>query len=244
MNSGVYKIVNPKGKVYVGSSFYVEDRIANYKKGWAGRRQPKLFNSFLKYGIDNHNFIILEICEKHKTKDRERYWQEVYNVIGDMGLNCVLVESEGAPKMHTQATKKKISETLTGRVAGPPSDDKRNKISKSHRKKWPSKETVQELARTVESMKDLQTLLGISFPTLKFMLEEYDIHQDVLAYWKEHPHSVKLNLILKHYAEVSKVDELSSIVGISPQIIRRIIKNNKLQDQIYGQMALNRVNSK
>lgn len=244
MNSGVYKIVNPKGKVYIGSSFNVEDRISNYKKGWAGRRQPKLFNSFLKYGIDNHNFTILEICEKQQTKDRERYWQEFYNVIGDEGLNCVLVESKGAPKVHTETTKKKISETLTGRITGPPSDLTRSKIAKSHRKKWPSKEFIQELAYTVESMKDLQILLGISFPTLKLILEEYNIHQDILTYWKQHPHSIKLRMILEHYTKVNKVEELSNIIGVGPQTVRRIIKNNKLEDQVYGQMALNRLNNK
>lgn len=244
MNSGVYKITNPKGRVYVGSSFDVEGRINNYKKGWAGRKQPRLFNSFLKYGIDNHEFTILEICEKPQTKNRERYWQEVYNTVGDEGLNCVLVESEGAPKIHSKTTKEKISETLTGRIMGPPSDDTKNKISKSHRKKWPSKEAVEELAYTVESMKDLYTLLGISFPTLKSILEEYNIHQGLLIYWKEQRHSAELDLILKHYTEVTKVEELSSITGISPQVIRRIVKTNKLKGKIYGQMALNRLNKK
>lgn len=244
MNSGVYKIVNPKGRVYVGSSFDVEGRINNYKKGWAGKRQPRLFNSFLKYGIDNHKFTILEICEKPQTRNRERYWQEVYNAVGDEGLNCVLVESEGAPKIHSKTTKEKISEALTGRIVGTPSDGTKDKISKSHRKKWPPKGAVEELARTVESMKDLHTLLGISFPTLKFILEEYGIHQNLLAYWKEQRHLAELELILKHYTEVTKVEELSNITGISPQVIRRIVKNSKLKDKIYGQMVLNRLNKK
>lgn len=244
MNSGVYKIVNPKGRVYVGSSFDVGGRIDNYKKGWAGRRQPRLFNSFLKYGIDNHKFTILELCEKPQIKNRERYWQEFYNTIGKEGLNCVLVESEGAPKILSKTTKKKISETLTGRIVGPPSDSTRDRISKSHRKKWPPKRVVEELARTVGSMKDLQTLLGISFPTLKFILEEYDIHQNLLTYWREQRHLAELELILKHYTEATKVEELSNIIGIGPQVIRRIVKNNKLKDKIYGQMSLNRLNRK
>lgn len=244
MDSGIYKIVNPKGKVYIGSSFDVELRISNYKKGWAGKKQPKLFNSFLKYGIDNHKFTVLERCEKHQTKNRERYWQEIYNVVGDNGLNCVLVESKGAPKVHTEATKRKISETLTGRVVGPPSDSTKDKISKSHRKKWPTKEKIQELSRTIESMKELQVLLGISFPTLKFILEEYNIHQELLTYWKEYTYSAKLNLILKYHTEVTKVDELSKIIGISPQVIRRVIKNNNIGTQVYSRMALNRINIK
>jgi group I intron endonuclease len=242
MNSGIYIIVNPKGKVYVGSSFNVEGRISNYKKGWAGRRQPRLFNSFLKYGIDNHSFSIQELCEKHQTKDRERYWQEFYNAVGDNGLNCVLVESNGAPKIHTEITKKKISETLTGRVVGPPSDLTRSKISESHRRKWPTKEEIQELSHTVCSMQDLQNSLGISFPTLKLILEEYGIHKDILTFWKNHSDKNKLNLILAHYKEVVNVEELSNTIGIGTQTIRRVIKNNRLQKQIYEQMASNRTN--
>ena len=49
----------------------------------------KLFNSILKYGIENHNIEIIEECDVEQLNCRERYWQEFYNAITN-GLNCIL----------------------------------------------------------------------------------------------------------------------------------------------------------
>jgi len=55
---GIYKITNPKGKVYIGQSWNIQERFNQYKKLHC-KRQRKLYNSFLKYGIENHKFEII-----------------------------------------------------------------------------------------------------------------------------------------------------------------------------------------
>jgi group I intron endonuclease len=59
--SGIYKIENPKGSIYIGQSKNVNERISRYKKLQCCKNQLLLYRSFLKYGIENHKFDILEI---------------------------------------------------------------------------------------------------------------------------------------------------------------------------------------
>ncbi len=58
--SGIYKIENPKGSIYIGQSKNVDERISRYKKLQCCKFQLLLYRSFLKYGIENHTFEILE----------------------------------------------------------------------------------------------------------------------------------------------------------------------------------------
>lgn len=59
--SGIYKIENLKGSIYIGQSKNVNERIGRYKKLQCCKNQLLLYRSFLKYGIENHKFDILEI---------------------------------------------------------------------------------------------------------------------------------------------------------------------------------------
>lgn len=248
MKSGVYKIENPKGRIYVGSSYNVEKRIYNYKKGWAGKGQPRLYNSFIKYGTDNHIYTILEFCKESETKTRERYWQEQLQVTSDEGLNCVLVEARGVPKQHTEQTKVKISNTLAGRLKGPHTPERKSNISKAHRKAWLSKQSLLEIGTTVEGMGEMAQALSISFPTLKRQLEEYSIHVQLKNYWNTKKKERIMQLIEKYSTQAINTEHLSELLSeeenIGPQVIRRIIKQHGKQDEIYQRMNSNKLNSK
>jgi len=57
---GIYKIINPFGKIYIGQSVNIEKRFKTYKalsKNVIG--QTKLYRSLKKYGAENHKFEIL-----------------------------------------------------------------------------------------------------------------------------------------------------------------------------------------
>lgn len=87
---GVYAIVNPIEQVYIGSTTSFKRRFYQYK-GMYEKKQKKLYNSFLKYGVDNHQFVILEYCEKQNLKKRERFWGEFLNSIDETkGLNDII----------------------------------------------------------------------------------------------------------------------------------------------------------
>lgn len=111
---GIYKITNPKGKIYIGQTIDFERRVYQYKK-LNCKEQPKLYNSLKKYGFQNHNFELIWPCwERYLTK-WERYFQEMYNSIENDNLNCFLVTTKDKTGKHTEETKRKISESNKGR---------------------------------------------------------------------------------------------------------------------------------
>ena len=64
---GIYKITSPTGRVYIGESKDILKRWASYEK-LNCEVQPKLHRSLIKYGVDEHTFEILELCEFENLK--------------------------------------------------------------------------------------------------------------------------------------------------------------------------------
>jgi group I intron endonuclease len=121
---GIYKITNPIGKIYIGKSIEIENRIGSYK--YVGRRknQPKINNSIVKYGIENHIFEIIEECSLENLNIREIFWVDFYKSV-KTGLNCS-GGGEGGPR--SLETKIQISHSLLGKKA---TTETRQKMSTS-----------------------------------------------------------------------------------------------------------------
>jgi group I intron endonuclease len=144
---GIYKIISPSNKIYIGQSTNIEERFNTYKYLPKIKSQTKLYNSIKKYGCDSHIFEIIEICDIDKLNERERYYQDFYDVLNpEIGLNCRLTNSTGKVgklseetkekirqhnlgKKVSDETKEKISQKNKGRVYG---EEVRNKVSKNH----------------------------------------------------------------------------------------------------------------
>ena len=110
---GIYKITSPLGKIYIGQSIDIDYRFYVYKK-LKCKQQLRIYNSFLKHGVDNHVFEVIEECNVEFLNERERYWQDYYNVLGKKGLNCILVSTNECSKVLSKETKSKISNSLFG----------------------------------------------------------------------------------------------------------------------------------
>jgi len=134
---GIYKITNPNGKIYIGQSINIEKRIIRYKNLYDCKNQSKLYNSFIKYGIINHNFDIVEECEISELNIRERYYQDYYNVL-NKGLNLKLTNLTDNNGPLSEETKLKIKISLTGHS---PSKIARLNMSKAQRGKKMSEES-------------------------------------------------------------------------------------------------------
>ena len=163
---GIYKIISPLGKIYIGQSIDIYVRFNNYKK-LKCKSQLRIYNSFIKYGVDNHIFKIIEECSLDLLNERERYWQDYYDVLNKNGLNCNLVSTNDLHKVlseetklkisnsligfkHTQESKDKISKGLIGR---PVSKETRNKISESNKNKNFSIERRQRISNALKGRK-------------------------------------------------------------------------------------------
>ena len=116
-NSGIYKITSPSGKIYIGETINFEKRFNRYKSLQC-KKQIKLYNSFIKYGIDNHNFEILEECEINELKCRERYYQDIYNVLSEKGMNLKLTSCSELKQINGNESIEKAKETKLSRKIG------------------------------------------------------------------------------------------------------------------------------
>ena len=110
---GIYLIINPVGKVYIGQSENIYYRWKNYYK-LSCKKQTKLYNSLKKYGSKNHKYEILEKCLFEELNCKERYWQDFYNSGNrEKGLNLLLTECEDKKHVTTQETKDKIAASVS-----------------------------------------------------------------------------------------------------------------------------------
>lgn len=109
---GIYKITSPSGKIYIGQSSNIDQRIKDYKKTIHCKGQVRLYNSLIKYGFDNHVFEVIEYCDFDSLDIRERYWQEYYDVLGANGMNCKLTQCEGKKAVLSAEARKKISDKV------------------------------------------------------------------------------------------------------------------------------------
>ena len=113
---GIYKIINPKGKVYIGQTIDYDRRLKHYKL-LKCKEQPRVYNSLVKYGVESHKFQLIKECSKDQLTQWERHFQEIYNSVSKNGLNCILVATDDFSGGHSEESKKKISKALKGRKA-------------------------------------------------------------------------------------------------------------------------------
>lgn len=110
---GIYKITSPSGRIYIGQSIDIEKRFKDYRSLNNCKSQIKLYNSFLKHGVENHFFNIIKICKIDELNFSERYFQEFLNVIYS-GLNLKYQSTLEKKQVHSIQTKEKISKSLKG----------------------------------------------------------------------------------------------------------------------------------
>lgn len=101
----VYKITNPEGKVYVGSTMKLEQRKQQYRlanKTMSG--QTKMYASLIKYGWNAHTFEIVWSGEESLRFRKEKEFGELYNVLVE-GLNSTIPFTPLPKEMKDKMTK-------------------------------------------------------------------------------------------------------------------------------------------
>ena len=100
-NSGVYLIKNKiNNKIYIGST-------VNFKNRWykhiSGKGNLYLFNSIIKYGLDNFEFTILELFDVNEKKEllyiMEQKWMDFYKI---SNINSYNLTFKAIPNMTTK----------------------------------------------------------------------------------------------------------------------------------------------
>lgn len=130
MNTGIYKWTSPTGRIYVGQSSNLKQRLGWYKgNGLNKSNMPKLQRSFKKHGIEKHKFEIIEYCSLDQLNEREIYWGKYYNTLEE-GLNCKLGEQNC---VFSEDTKDRMSKSKLGK---PLSFEHQMNKEKSLQKYW------------------------------------------------------------------------------------------------------------
>lgn len=212
MKCGIYKITSPSGRIYIGQSRNIEDRFYRYKKmSNANKTQIRLMRSFKKYGVQNHNFEIVEECTIDVLNIKERYWQDHYKVISKSGLNCILQETDTLPrqfteeykrkrsginhffygKHHSEETKKKLSLAHIGKTVPQYVKDKlkitnsgsnNGFYGKKHTEESKKKQSVSAKTRKITPENESKRRAGISKGLSKVLLQ-YDKQMNLIKEW-------------------------------------------------------------
>lgn len=115
----IYKITSPSGRVYMGKSICLDNRLSSYKT-LNCKSQPKLYNSLVKYGYDNHSLEVIDsfFGDNLFANGKEMFWIRSYmsnsnkwvsTYSYDKGLNL----TDGAEGMtgykYSEESKRKMS---------------------------------------------------------------------------------------------------------------------------------------
>lgn len=108
---GIYKITNPSNKIYIGQSWNIEKRLKGYKtNNNYCKNQTKLYNSFQKYGWENHQFDIIKSIEEPISQESlNEYEIEYWEYYIKKGFEMLNIREPGSRGKLSEETKKKIS---------------------------------------------------------------------------------------------------------------------------------------
>jgi len=110
---GIYKIINPKGKIYIGQSTDIEKRKKQYQNLEKEGLGPKILNSIKRYGWEQHIHEIIEECSLEQLDEKEIYWGLYYKTLEpEFGLNLRLGKGRG---ICSEETKNLIRSKAIGR---------------------------------------------------------------------------------------------------------------------------------
>ena len=90
------------------------------------------------------------MCSKESLNDRERYYQDLYDVIGVKGLNCKLTTTKTKSGRHSDETRRKIS---IGQIGRKHTDESKKKMSIIAAARKHSDETKRKMSISSTGMK-------------------------------------------------------------------------------------------
>ena len=94
MKQGIYQIENNiNHKKYIGQSTHIEARWHAHKTQFNNHLDgsPLLYKAFVKYGIENFTFSILEeVLDESLLNEKETYYILTLSTLAPDGYNCIL----------------------------------------------------------------------------------------------------------------------------------------------------------
>lgn len=149
-NTGIYKIIcYQTNRVYYGSSgskTAIHGRLQNHSKllekskhhSWVSQRDYK------KYGKENFEFIIVELCIPEECKIREQFYLDISKAgNSELSYNISPTAASNLGTKHSEETRRKYSECRKGKIV---SDETRKKMSKASKGRKHSEEAKAKMS--------------------------------------------------------------------------------------------------
>jgi group I intron endonuclease len=206
MITGIYKITSPNGHIYIGRAFDINKRWKKYRL-LDCKSQCFLYNCFLKYGVDNHKFGIIETIDgklnkfeiNTKLNELEYYYISFFNSFYDnnkLGLNLT---KGGDCRERSKESNLKQSKSMIGRKL---SDEHKLKISQKSKGMNHSLETKMIL-------RDKNLGKKHSLETIKKQIESHlgKKHTDT------HKDNIRKAMIGRKHSDVAKKKMSNSAIG-------------------------------
>jgi group I intron endonuclease len=217
---GIYKITSPTNKIYIGQSIDILLRFKYYKY-LKCKSQKKIYASLVKYGVDKHKFEIIEECDIELLNERERYWQEHFEVIGKNGLNLSLTKTNDKSGKHSLDTINNIKKSLIGVIK---------------KKPLPTKDSTKKLMSEIqkERLKDKNNhpMYGKkhSLESINKIKESLKNKDNFYLYGSNHQNS-KLVLDVSNGIFYESVKELSELYNINYSTLKlKLNPNSKIKN--------------
>jgi group I intron endonuclease len=195
----IYKITSPTKKVYVGSTINIKKRFDAYKK-LNCKRQPKLYASFLKHGVENHLFDIIIPCHIEDMLQLEAFYGKQFDVISKKGLNLSLPKTGDTYRNISNETRKKISQSKIGKKR---SNDTKLKLRLYRLGKKASEET--KIKMRLSSPKTRGKLLETT---------KEKIRQKAIGRKLSDEHKAKISPLGRNHSEQTKLKMSISMTGL------------------------------
>lgn len=129
-HSGIYIIHNKQNnKIYIGSAFDIRHRLYNhiYLLVKNKHNNKYLQNSWNKYGENNFEVAVLEVCSKENILEIEQIWLNHYQSYNkNIGYNICKIAGNTSGRIFSDETKEKMRQKSLGRKV---SEESRKKMS-------------------------------------------------------------------------------------------------------------------
>lgn len=91
---GIYKIINKiNGKIYIGQSIDIEERWKQHKyktfNANGNAYNSAIHQAFRKYGVENFEYQVIELCSVEELDTKEIYWIEKLNTLAPNGYKIL-----------------------------------------------------------------------------------------------------------------------------------------------------------
>lgn len=263
---GIYKITSPTGKIYIGESKDILTRWKSYNRK-ACKKQKRIYNSIIKYGVENHIFEIIESCKFKDLKCKERYWQDFYDATGENGLNCELTDCDTLKKERTAESRELQSISARGNKnamfgkTGEANSFFNKEHSDEQKRQWKefrkgttscekhalSKRIIDDSTNTIyHCRKDILTSLTLEVRILDKILNNYGIDGYFIRYLDNHNASNIRVLDTQNNTIYNSIREASEITGYNIGTLKKYLRgviNNKTTLKYLKEMEITSENS-